>query len=81
MILIAPVQTVVGVLIGVIDILVDALELDTRFPDVFTAQVDVKRRYDDGSVRFAIVSLVLDRLPPNASMVLRLEDGRTVGLF
>ena len=28
------------------------------------AQVDIKRRYDDGSVRFAVISVVLEELAP-----------------
>ena len=39
------------------------------------AQVDVKRHYDDGSVRFAVVSLLLDEVPPAGRTVVSLGDG------
>jgi len=43
--------------------------------DPIQAQVDVKRRHDDGSIRFAVVSMMLDELPPNGSVKLLLKDG------
>ncbi len=39
------------------------------------AQIDVKRHYDDGSVRFAIVSIVLESLPAKEKITLALCDG------
>lgn len=43
--------------------------------ELIPAQIDVKRRHDDGSIRFAIVSVMLDELPPNGSVKLLLKDG------
>lgn len=43
--------------------------------DPIQAQVDVKRRHERGSIRFAIVSMVLDELPPNGSVKLLLKEG------
>ena len=40
------------------------------------AQIDVKRRYDDGSVRLAIVSAFLDELPPAEKVALAFSDGK-----
>jgi hypothetical protein len=39
------------------------------------AQIDVKRHYDDGSVRFAIISMVLKNLPAGEKLTLALCDG------
>jgi len=39
------------------------------------AQVDVKRTYDDGSLRFAVISAVLRELPPGGSRTLNLAAG------
>ncbi|MDD4890437.1 MAG: hypothetical protein PHU85_10950, partial [Phycisphaerae bacterium] len=39
------------------------------------AQVDVKRKYDDGSVRFAVISLLVPELPAGDT-TLELSDGR-----
>ncbi|NQT38020.1 MAG: hypothetical protein HQ581_11050 [Planctomycetes bacterium] len=41
------------------------------------AQVDVRRRHDDGSVRFAVVSTVLEKLPSGTPLTLQLADGPT----
>ena len=49
--------------------------------DPVQAQVDVKRHYADGSIRFAIVSMMLDELPPNESVKLLLQDGKPRGDF
>lgn len=43
--------------------------------DPVQAQIDVKRRYENGSIRFAIVSMMLDEVPPNGSVKLLLQDG------
>jgi hypothetical protein len=43
--------------------------------DPIQAQVDVKRRHIRGSIRFAIVSMMLDELPPNGSVKLLLKEG------
>jgi len=40
------------------------------------AQVDVKRRYEDGSVRFAVISAVLRELPADGKVALELTDGK-----
>ena len=40
------------------------------------AQIDVKRRYADGSVRFAVISLVLDELPAGGNVALALANGK-----
>ncbi len=40
------------------------------------AQVDVKRRYDDGSVRFAVISAVIDTLPADGKVSLALSNGK-----
>lgn len=48
------------------------LEVDGRW---VPAQVDVKSRYADGSVRFAIVSVVLSSVPARPSLALTLADG------
>lgn len=39
------------------------------------AQVDVKRRYEDGSVRFAVISVALDGMAPEQKLSLALEPG------
>ncbi|MBN2474710.1 MAG: hypothetical protein JXB62_08885 [Pirellulales bacterium] len=39
------------------------------------AQVDVRRHHEDGSIRFAVVSLVLDKLPAGETATLALTDG------
>ena len=39
------------------------------------AQVDVKRRYDNGSVRFAVISLVLNELAAGQGLTLTMADG------
>lgn len=50
-----------------------AMRIDDR---PVPAQVDVKRHYDDGSVRFAVISTILDRLPGNGKVTLTLTGGR-----
>jgi len=42
------------------------------------AQADVKTRYPDGSVQFAIVSVVLQKVPPKPSLALTFADGACV---
>jgi len=42
---------------------------------VLPAQVDVKRRYDDGSIRFAVISAVLDRMGPGEEIGIDLAPG------
>lgn len=50
------------------------------FPLVFAndvpiaTQADVKQRWPDGSVRFAILSVIIDSLAPNASMTLKFGE-------
>jgi len=39
------------------------------------AQVDVKRRYEDGSIRFAVISAVLDGMAPEQKLSLELQPG------
>ena len=39
------------------------------------AQVDVKRHYDDGSLRFAVISAILQKLPAHGSRALTLAVG------
>ena len=39
-------------------------------------QVDVKRRYDDGSIRFAVISPLLDELPAGGNVALVLANGK-----
>ena len=41
------------------------------------SQVDIKRRYEDGSVRFAIISTVLDELAPHQQLELELTPTNT----
>ena len=41
------------------------------------AQVDVKRHYDDGSVRFAVISAVLDGLPGGGRASVELANGKS----
>src|SRR5512146_2578406 len=38
-------------------------------------QADVKRRYEDGSVRFAVISLILDEVAANGQMQIELANG------
>ena len=45
---------------------------------VVPAQVDVKRRYDDGSVRFALLSFWLPSLPAKGTAYAALADGESV---
>lgn len=42
-------------------------------------EADIKRRYDDGSVRFAVLSLVLEEVPPNGQVQIELANGTAVG--
>lgn len=46
---------------------------DTPIP----TQTDIKQRWPDGSVRFAIVSVVIDALEPNATMTLKFGEQST----
>ena len=52
-----------------------AVRLDGKAAAV---QVDVKRRYDDGSVRFAVISTRLARLPAGGKVALAKADGKPV---
>ncbi len=45
------------------------------FVDGRLSQVDMKRRYDDGSLRFAIVSAIIPELAANGSKTLKLAAG------
>jgi len=53
-----------------------AARIDGRLARV---QADVKRRYDDGSVRFAIVSLVVDDVPEHGQARIELANGTATG--
>ena len=43
--------------------------------EMIPAQIDVKRRFDDGSVRFAVISTVLKNVPGGEQLTLALCDG------
>ncbi|MCY2954482.1 MAG: hypothetical protein NTU53_21335 [Planctomycetota bacterium] len=42
-------------------------------------QTDIKRRYEDGSVRFAVVSLALEEVPANGQVQIELANGVATG--
>jgi len=42
-------------------------------------QADIKRRYEDGSVRFAVLSLVLEEVPANGQVQIELANGPADG--
>jgi hypothetical protein len=42
-------------------------------------QADIKRRYEDGSVRFAVLSLALEEVPANGQVQIELANGTAVG--
>jgi len=44
------------------------------------AQIDLKRHHDDGSVRFGVISAVLEELPAGGKLVLDLADAKPAGL-
>ncbi len=44
--------------------------------DTISAQVDVQRRHDDGSIRFAAVSVVVPKIPAGQRTTLHLVEGR-----
>ena len=44
-----------------------------------SAQVDVKRRYADGSLQFAVISTTLDQLAPQEVITDRVDPGRCSG--
>ena len=43
------------------------------------AQADIKRRYEDGSVRFAVLSVALDEVPANGQVAVELSNGAPGG--